>query len=268
MPELMVVDVSIHAPWEGCDQVGAEGHRGHSCFNSRTLGRVRQVVEGGRFPSIKFQFTHPGKGATLCHLCSHCVGLVSIHAPWEGCDTSDGEWVTPLSLFQFTHPGKGATISRLLDMLGYGFVSIHAPWEGCDLTMLIHCSLSIKFQFTHPGKGATAYRYRHSLPGGSFNSRTLGRVRQTFRGEKQAYNEFQFTHPGKGATQTESTDSRALGVSIHAPWEGCDKASATMLTLLKVFQFTHPGKGATRYSKLSDDRIKFQFTHPGKGATF
>ena len=56
---------------------------------------------------------------------------VSIHAPWEGCD------------------------SRLLDMLGYGFVSIHAPWEGCDLVVLVRDLPILWFQFTHPGKGAT-----------------------------------------------------------------------------------------------------------------
>ena len=36
-----------------------------------------------------FQFTHPGKGATELEdgLASHRV--VSIHAPWEGCDSVD-----------------------------------------------------------------------------------------------------------------------------------------------------------------------------------
>ena len=38
-----VYDVSIHAPWEGCDKSG-----------------ILNVVA-----SSKFQFTHPGKGATF-----------------------------------------------------------------------------------------------------------------------------------------------------------------------------------------------------------
>ena len=33
-----------------------------------------------------FQFTHPGKGATMHNLSLNEEALVSIHAPWEGCD--------------------------------------------------------------------------------------------------------------------------------------------------------------------------------------
>ena len=35
--------------------------------------------------------------------------LVSIHAPWEGCDSSTVKSISSLREFQFTHPGKGAT---------------------------------------------------------------------------------------------------------------------------------------------------------------
>ena len=56
--------VSIHAPREGCDEAMAEGL--HS--------------------SIKFQFTHPGRGATNCGFAEFGDLPVSIHAPREGCD--------------------------------------------------------------------------------------------------------------------------------------------------------------------------------------
>ncbi len=56
-------DVSIHAPWEGCDF------------------RLQQVST-----KYKFQFTHPGKGATLAIPFPAVLVTVSIHAPWEGCD--------------------------------------------------------------------------------------------------------------------------------------------------------------------------------------
>ena len=59
-----IVAVSIHAPWEGCDQ--------------RRLSVARL--------STTFQFTHPGKGATPHLEVLIVVLLVSIHAPWEGCD--------------------------------------------------------------------------------------------------------------------------------------------------------------------------------------
>ena len=55
-----------------------------------------------------FQFTHPGKGATIQFEILIITECVSIHAPWEGCDC-----FAPVP-----HLGNN--------------VSIHAPWEGCD----------------------------------------------------------------------------------------------------------------------------------------
>ena len=79
-------DVSIHAPREGCDlfliliiRVSVcfnsrtpGGVRRHSslsyhhkaCFNSRTPGGVRLIVIRVRRIDLRFQFTHPGRGAT------------------------------------------------------------------------------------------------------------------------------------------------------------------------------------------------------------
>ena len=36
--------------------------------------------------ATKFQFTHPGKGATYDDALLPILREVSIHAPWEGCD--------------------------------------------------------------------------------------------------------------------------------------------------------------------------------------
>ena len=58
---------------------------------------------------VKFQFTHPGRGATF-----------------------DNQFLRGFFLqFQFTHPGRGATTASPRFYLGR-FVSIHAPREGCD----------------------------------------------------------------------------------------------------------------------------------------
>ena len=58
-------------------------------FNSRTLGRVRQpMVVQSNYYEYKFQFTHPGKGATGVNRVAEHTSRVSIHAPWEGCDLS------------------------------------------------------------------------------------------------------------------------------------------------------------------------------------
>ena len=106
----------------------------------------------------RFQFTHPGKGATQAGLVAKMTLSVSIHAPWEGCDGASRS-ICPLSIkFQFTHPGKGATFSKETN-LSFALVSIHAPWEGCD------SFLPASFLVTR-----------------CFNSRTLGRVRLISRG--------------------------------------------------------------------------------------
>ena len=36
--------------------------------------------------AVVFQFTHPGKGATLAAVSKIGMQAVSIHTPWEGCD--------------------------------------------------------------------------------------------------------------------------------------------------------------------------------------
>ena len=38
-------------------------------------------------PPARFQFTHPGKGATWRSRAVDALYVVSIHAPWEGCDS-------------------------------------------------------------------------------------------------------------------------------------------------------------------------------------
>ena len=102
------------------------------CFNSRTLGRVRQIY----LPTLDEE-----RG-------------VSIHAPWEGCDRYTTIFIVARIMFQFTHPGKGAT-NRTLPKEEVLRVSIHAPWEGCDSTGSTRREQEVRFQFTHPGKGAT-----------------------------------------------------------------------------------------------------------------
>ena len=57
--------VSIHAPREGCDDL---------------LLLIEQLLE-------RFQFTHPGRGATPMSKCTDVPMSVSIHAPREGCDS-------------------------------------------------------------------------------------------------------------------------------------------------------------------------------------
>ena len=124
----------------------------------------------------EFQFTHPGRGATIKDLNRRHPRTVSIHAPREGCDY----FLLPNDLydgrFQFTHPGRGATISEVVTT-ALTEVSIHAPREGCDKYLGREVVANCGFQFTHPGRGATRL-YLGSHPNRNrFNSRTPGGVR-------------------------------------------------------------------------------------------
>ena len=102
-------DVSIHAPREGCDEGGdvVDVRSGKFQFThpgrgatTRELNEIRQ--------GTKFQFTHPGRGATGAQAKGFVIKAVSIHAPREGCD------------------GEATRAPPIKN------VSIHAPREGCD----------------------------------------------------------------------------------------------------------------------------------------
>ena len=101
----------------------------------------------------------------------------------------------------------------------------------------------------------------------SFNSRTLGRVRLLEAVKVSIRDKFQFTHPGKGATLHQRAFQGCDGVSIHAPWEGCDRL--LMARALRGICFNSRTLGRVRLIIQSHkgELKEFQFTHPGKGAT-
>ena len=191
-------------------------------FNSRTLGRVRLGNAGAFLGAGAFQFTHPGKGATVSAFRSVKSDGVSIHAPWEGCDATLQHGLTLLHGFNSRTLGRVRRYLRGCDYRTHR-VSIHAPWEGCDACRWSSPCLWLLFQFTHPGKGATHWPSFVAPYCESFNSRTLGRVRQEDYRNYSINFWFQFTHPGKGATGRRNEADIASTVSIHAPWEGCDR---------------------------------------------
>ena len=108
------MQVSIHAPQEGCDLTALIIARLLYSFNSRTPGGVRPDLGGRYHQSDSFQFTHPRRGAT---------GVV----PSELYGTE----------FQFTHPRRGATELSVFSSAEID-VSIHAPQEGCDTMATIY----------------------------------------------------------------------------------------------------------------------------------
>ena len=124
-----------------------------------------------------FQFTHPGRGATVSYNLSTEVLIVSIHAPREGCDLGWYACTVSCACFNSRTPGGVRLIAGINKMLEMD-VSIHAPREGCDCGRLLSYIYTSLFQFTHPGRGATARTWHRSALTSSF----------------------QFTHPGRGAT--------------------------------------------------------------------
>ena len=132
---------------------------------------------------------------------------------------------TPQITFQFTHPGKGATPAGRA--VGDGVrVSIHAPWEGCDGTLTTSVRPHSTFQFTHPGKGATSSTFTTLAEEPSFNSRTLGRVRLKRIDLISLYSVVSIHAPWEGCDRRALSEIFRSAVSIHAPWEGCDTKQA------------------------------------------
>ena len=78
-----------------------------------------------------FQFTHPGKGATVLEPRIYDLIKVSIHAPWEGCDTARDLSKMQGEVVSIHAPWEGCDAYKMLGN-GWTVVSIHAPWEGCD----------------------------------------------------------------------------------------------------------------------------------------
>ena len=218
-----ITHVSIHAPREGCDRPCAGRSKRITSFNSRTPGGVRHVVRPKLLISLRFQFTHPGRGATRSQLILLNVKRCFNSRTPGGVRPNQTIDNFQLSRFQFTHPGRGATcLASFVSSTQESFnsrtpggvrhvgnldpnkllpVSIHAPREGCDYT-----------------SGVTPYLTQVSIHAPREGCDMLG------YGFEITINPFQFTHPGRGATQATSQSSRMFEVSIHAPREGCDSA--------------------------------------------
>ena len=87
-----VAEISIHAPRAGCDEFG-----------------VVPVAE-----ELKFQSTHPVRGATLKNTPAFRSLCISIHAPRAGCDVCQTLGNSECRQFQSTHPVRGATAAGLV----------------------------------------------------------------------------------------------------------------------------------------------------------
>ena len=191
-----------------------------------------------------FQFTHPGRGATV-----------------------SSKTIAQSTSFQFTHPGRGATSRRFRTPLPHSrfnsrtpggvrlqpagderllrcfnsrtpggvrlrecsslervvFVSIHAPREGCDITYFIFTYFFPSFQFTHPGRGATVFGLACLWPKlvVSIHAPREGcDVRRMM--DNKPSPRVSIHAPREGCDGFDKDIQKILDVSIHAPREGCD----------------------------------------------
>ena len=191
--------------------------------------------------------------------------------------------------FQFTHPGKGATAPPTACALSRS--RFNSRTLGRVRPSLPHSFFYPHwFQFTHPGKGATQggrCKHRHHA---SFNSRTLGRVRRSGGYRHRGVASFNSRTLGRVRLLAGALHWSDAGVSIHAPWEGCDlgldanneldksfnsrtlgrvRLCAASSSLLCIPRFNSRTLGRVRPHTRRPTTLlgRFQFTHPGKGAT-
>ena len=139
--EYPLLEVSIHAPRVGCDEMPATDPKALILvsIHAPRVGCDTQTTRVS-FLCREFQSTHPVWGATavtdiLCPFlgrfnprtpcgvrrdsswCKHSGPEVSIHAPRVGCDGLHNVFYIPTKGFQSTHPVWGATGIPLLPML-------------------------------------------------------------------------------------------------------------------------------------------------------
>ena len=234
----------------------------------------------------RFQFTHPGKGATDERRSIERLGTsfnsrtlgrvrrrrspllttphdVSIHAPWEGCDQAYLRTAPYYREFHFTHPGRGATLhAQRADGIAACFNS-RTPGgvrrdEIHSLEFITHVSIHA------PREGCDRPCAGRSKRITSFNSRTPGGVRHVVRPKLLISLRFQFTHPGRGATRSQLI---LLNVKrcFNSRTPGGVRPNQTIDNFqLSRFQFTHPGRGATCLASfVSSTQESFNSRTPG-----
>ena len=78
--------ISIHAPLAGCDPAPTPSRIISNDFNPRTPRGVRHPWHPCLKTTVKFQSTHPSRGATMGKAIKFSNTKISIHAPLAGCD--------------------------------------------------------------------------------------------------------------------------------------------------------------------------------------
>ena len=260
--------VSIHAPREGCDRSSTSRPSANQRFQFTHPGRGATYLQGDELYPWEFQFTHPGRGATR----TPCR-RPSRKAP-----------------FQFTHPGRGATPKRVRERgQTWGFNS-RTPG---GVRHLLSPTISIKyycFNSRTPGgvrqhqplcKGAAHQVSIHAPREGcdrrylsettnllSFNSRTPGGVRLTRISVQRAISRFNSRTPG-GVRLTLIRCNYYATYCFNSRTPGGVRLAVIggVVEFVVGFNSRTPG-GVRPAGKTVKVKVEaFQFTHPGRGAT-
>ena len=170
---------------------------------------------------MKFQSTHPARGATCAPLPCLRAHYVSIHAPREGCDLnfqfvksthSNFNPRTPRGVRRLSVPTKqqrqdfnprtprGVRLIVTEHAWKEGSISIHAPREGCDLWRALYRTDGSDFNPRTPRGVRPTPCMKYLLPR-YFNPRTPRGVRRPPSSKMVRTPVFQSTHPARGATR-------------------------------------------------------------------
>ena len=237
-------------------------------FNPRTPRGVRPVPSPTGWASLKFQSTHPARGATPRRMVQNRHGAISIHAPREGCDVQIGRRAQDDAKHFNPRTPRGVRPLIMDAFIANANFNPRTP-RGVRRTTGVYLGIPQRFQSTHPARGATASRAWRFLVATVFQS----------------------THPARGATRcapscaalwTNFNPRTPRGVrlsqavtftggnliSIHAPREGCDAAQGLPFNGDRQDFNPRTPRGVRPVQSGSVGRsYEFQSTHPARGAT-
>ena len=242
------LDISIHAPREGCDGRRHCGAWASSNFNPRTPRGVRQGGGNSLRPLFLFQSTHPARGATPAALPSaQSTGNFNPRTP-RGVrplticrHNQQGDfnprtprgvrrcvcWNSPLPHeFQSTHPARGATYSgkRTYAECSSNF-NPRTP-RGVRRPPLSGMCWSLCISIHAPREGCDIPRGTRKTEHRLFQSTHPARGATCATCKHWVMVDvFQSTHPARGATGAHLGRTLRRMISIHAPREGCDPAA-------------------------------------------
>ena len=231
-------------------------------FQSTHPARGATGTSGNPNVTIVFQSTHPARGATGCAITYYYSRIISIHAPREGCDTSNA-----------IQPSRGG-------------ISIHAPREGCDPTYPRCNRFTYSFQSTHPARGATAVQaflpasavFQSTHPARGATLYLAPRIRYfgiSIHAPREGCDTYVPFVPSSYADFNPRTprgvrrgrpygDGRATHFNPRTP-RGVRPARRWGWMRTHVFQSTHPARGATGHLSTRATAIAISIHAPREG---